>query len=49
MIVKSAEKDVSKTLSNPSRRKAAVMIPATSRPGFKPKASPIVTEMLGAC
>jgi len=49
MMVRSAVKAVSKTRSNPSRRSAAVMMPAMSAPGLRPNSSARVTETAGAC
>jgi len=49
MMVRSAEKLVSKTRLNPSRRRAAFRIPATSWPGFSPNSSARVTDTAGAC
>ncbi len=49
IIVRSALNAVSKTLSNPMRLRAAVMMSAMSLPGFMPNSSAMVTEMLGAC
>ncbi len=49
MIVRSAEKPVSKTRSKPIARNAAVILPATSTPGGSPNSSPRVTDTLGAC
>ncbi len=49
IIVRSALKEVSNTLSNPILLRAAVITSAASIPGFIPNSSAMVTEMLGAC
>ena len=49
MIVRSAAKEVSKTRSKPSQRRAVVMAPATSVPCGTPNSSPKATETAGAC
>ena len=48
MIVRSAEKLVSHTLSNPARRKAEYNFPVTAESGAIPNSSPIVALIEGA-
>ena len=48
MIVRSAEKSVSNTLSKPSMRSAATSLPVTGSPGLKPNSWPIATRTAGA-
>ena len=47
-MVRSAAKLVSKTLSKPSRRSAATILPSALVPMGMPKASPMVTRVAGA-
>ena len=49
MMVRSAEKEVSKTALKPILRMAAVITPLTSVPGGRPNSSASDTEMDGAC
>jgi len=49
ITVRSAPNEVSKTASNPMRRRAATSAPAESTPGLSPNSSAMVTETLGAC
>ena len=48
MMVRSAAKSVSKTLSNPSMRRAVTIFPVLMEPGSSPNASPIATRTAGA-
>ncbi len=49
MIVRSAVKEVSNTLSKPARRRAATIWPSMSVPGLMPNSSAIDTDTAGAC
>ena len=48
MIVRSAAKSVSNTLSKPSMRSAATIFPVLMEPGSSPKDSPMATRTAGA-
>ena len=48
MMVRSAEKSVSNTLSKPRRRRPATSLPVTGSPGLKPYSWPMATRTAGA-